>query len=123
MYRIESDFAHRRLVMLLEGFWDPDLITRFAADLSTEASKIRSRCPDFSSLCDASQLQVQSANVIEGFNAIVDLGPKMTTGRSAIVVGSALLKLQAERVFKGTRARVFTDRHAAEDWLDEPTKP
>lgn len=71
----------------------------------------------FAILSDSSRFPVQSLAVASGFERIRARGSKLHKGPTAIVVGSYLNKVQAERSLKGARIRVFLSADEARDWL------
>ncbi len=118
MYDIRFDPARRIFRLKLTGFWSMATVVRFAAELLVRATAARVRHRRFAMLSDSTAFPVQSAEVSARFDRIMQRGLAMDMGPCAIVVGSHLNKLQAERVFQSDRIRVFLDAAEAEAWLD-----
>lgn len=117
-YDIRFDPDRRILYLRLSGFWTIATVIRFAAELLVRATAARARHRRFATFSDSSAFPVQSTQVAQYFERIMARGIAMDIGPTAIVVASHLNKLQAERVFRPDRVRVFTDRTQAEAWLD-----
>ncbi|MFD1034640.1 hypothetical protein ACFQ15_08245 [Sphingomonas hankookensis] len=119
MYDIRFDPDHRLFHLTLCGFWTMTTVVQFAAELLARTTAARLRYRRFAMLSDSTGFPVQSTQVATYFERIMIRGIQMDIGPCAIIVGSHLNKLQAERVFDSQRVRVFTDRARAEAWLTE----
>lgn len=119
MFDIRFDPACRVLHLKLSGFWSMATVVRFAADMLVKTTMIRARHGSFATLSDAREFPIQSTEVSERFERIRARGLEMNAGPTAIVVATQLSKLQAERVLKADRIRVFLEMAAAEAWLGE----
>lgn len=119
-YAIEFDKAARLLRLRLSGFWTEDVLRRFAADLLAAVQSAGAAGTPFDVLSDTSRFPVQSTEVAQGFERIMQAGASMHQGRTAIVVASTLNKIQAERIFTEPTVRIFTAAEEAARWLERP---
>ena len=76
----------------------------------------------YDGLCDSREFKVQSRDVSEALGRIDDASRTMREGRTAIVVGSMMNKLQAERTLKSAGTRVFLTMDEAEAWLNDGSR-
>ena len=104
---------------VLRGFWTMDDLTAFGAGMYEAVQAIAARHPIFALLSDSTRFKVQSPEVSDGFAHMMAVGSRAHSGPTAIIVGSILNKLQAERVFTDPRVRIFTDPAAARLWVEE----
>jgi hypothetical protein len=104
---------------VLRGFWTMDDLNAFGAGMYVAVQSVAARHPVFALISDSTDFKVQSTEVSEGFAQMMDMGNRSHAGPAAIVVGSALNKLQAERVFTDPRVRIFIDKAEARRWIDE----
>lgn len=94
-------------------------VARFAAELLIRTTAARLRYGRFAMLSDSTEYPVQSATVSAYFERIMARGIDMDIGPCAIVVGSYLNKVQAERIFDNDRVKVFIDGSDAASWLTD----
>lgn len=118
MYTIRFDPARRIFHFELHGFWTMGTVIQFGVELLTRSTVARLRHGRYAVLSDSRDFPIQSATVAPYFERIMARGIEMDVGPCAIVVGSHLNKMQAERVLQGGRARIFLDYAEAEAWLD-----
>lgn len=117
-YSIRVDGGARLLDMKLKGFWDVATVERFAHAIALAGQMLKSTgCPPSEQLylVDNSTLDIQSQEVVRRFEQLLDGGANPSR-RTAVVVSSALLKMQARRV--GPNHRFFEEREAALRWLE-----
>lgn len=118
VYNIFFDSDARILHLVLEDFWTPDTLARFAGDL-LEQIAAAARHGRFAMLSDSSRFPVQSPEVAQGFERLLASGAERHNGAVAIVVASVLNKLQAERSLRAPHIKVFLDADKARAWLAE----
>ena len=104
---------------LLRGFWTMDDLNAFGAGMYAAVQAVAARHAVFGLLSDSTAFKIQSPEVSEGFARMMEIGNKSHAGPTAIVVGTALNKIQAGRVFTDPRVRVFLDPVEARRWVDE----
>jgi hypothetical protein len=119
MHAIDFDPARACLSIRVEGFWEPSDIPRFAAALRENALQARARAPDFDVIVESLAFPVQANDVADMLKGIMQQSIGLTTGHVAVVVGSELSRLQAERTLAHPRIRVFRSLDEAVDWLAE----
>lgn len=103
----------------IAGFWTRVTLAGFAARLLLEVGRLRLTRRGFAVLSDARRFPVQAPDVADGFEALTRRGARHHRGRTAIVVGSMLAKMQAERSMVAGGLRVFLDMDEARAWLAE----
>jgi len=120
MYDISFDEQNRVLTLRQSGFWNLNMVQRYIADVAAEADRVARRHGDFSILTDNSEFQVQSLDVMEAFMAFTQGAMERNRDRRvAIIVSSALAKMQVARISEGGNVRIFNDRAGAMQWLTE----
>lgn len=117
MYVIQFDPETRILHLTLEGFWSVEILDDFATELRAKSTELQKLYGTYATLSDSTGFAVQSLEVARGFEKIQTRGVHANLGPTAIVAGSMLNKLQAERSLKGPRVRVFLRLDEAQNWL------
>lgn len=105
------------LFLRLSGFWTLPIALAFEAALQDAGRDLRLAEKCTGTLSDSRAFPVQSEEVGAVLARIRLAGPGHEPWPTAIVVGSALNKLQAERVMKRDNVRVFLDMDEARAWL------
>ncbi|MEP9402484.1 hypothetical protein [Sphingomonas sp. VNH70] len=116
-FRAAIDPVDRRLEFTLVGHWDIATVTRFedairACVLRLPALGIRPG--EQVALFDTGRFSVQSADVLAELGRIA-ADPRVTSRRIALVLASALLRMQAKRAMP--QIALFGDRAEAVAWL------
>ncbi len=119
MYEIDFDPVRKLLVLRTEGFWSLGTLAAFAAAALARGAIARARYGRYAILADSRKLPVQSAEVARALDAVVSKSLALSDAPYACVVGSMLVKLQAERVLNRPNCRVFLDMDEATAWLDQ----
>jgi len=117
-FEIDVDEKAGVVRMVLRGFWTLADLHAFGAQLAEAVGRAARRHAIFALISDSTGFKIQSAEVSEAFGRMMGAGNRVHAGPSAIVVGSALNKLQAERLLGSPRVRIFTDFDAAVRWVD-----
>lgn len=120
MFHIEYDHSANCLNIRVAGFWKPEDVAVMAREAGAKALAARAIRPDFNACVESLEFPVQAMDVAELLATSVRAGLSLTTGRAAIVVGSQLNKVQAERTLADPRLRVFLTLEAARTWLAAP---
>lgn len=120
MFNVEYDPRTNCLGLTVKGFWKPDDVATFAAAVGAGAQAARNIRPDFDVIVESLDFPVQAIDVADLLVNIMRGGIALTSGRAAVVVGSHLNKVQAERTLLHPRVRVFLALDAAKAWLAEP---
>lgn len=119
MFRIDYDPDANRLKISVWGFMDPGDVTALATAVGAKAREARAIGGDFDVIVESLEFPVQANDVADMLTEIMRSGMALTTGRAAVVVGSFLNKLQAERTLVHPRLQVFSSMEEARSWLDQ----
>ncbi len=121
MFQVNYDHGSNCLTIRVEGFWEPEDVASLAREVNTKARAAKAICADFNVCVESLKFPVQAMDVADLLAQIMHAGMAETTGRAAVVVGSQLNKLQAERTLVHPRVRVFIAAEKAREWLAAPT--
>lgn len=119
MFKVAYHPPTNRLNISVRGFWSPADVPVLAAAIGEEAQKARAIRSDFDVLVESFDFPVQANDVADMLTDVMVGGMALTTGRTAVVVGSQLNRAQAERTLVHPRVRVFMTIEDAEQWLAE----
>ena len=117
MYQIEYDEDLVLLTVTTKGYWTMEEFRAYEAEFLAMVAKIRKRHVNFRILSESAEFSVQSAEIGEAVTQAIGNVLKSNKGPLAVVVGSVLAKIQAERVFPYPTARIFTNSEEARQWL------
>lgn len=117
MFTIRHDPRSNLLTIHVEGFWKPDDVGAFAKAVGAKAHQVRAITGDFDVLIESLDFPVQAHDVADLLTSVMRAGTSLTTGHVAVVVGSGLNRLQAERTLVHPRLRVFMVVEAGMGWL------
>ena len=117
MFRVEYDRAANLLRITVAGFWKPEDVPAFARVVGAKTQEARAVRDDFDVIVDSLAFPVQANDVADLLTSVLAGGAALTSGWFAVVVGSQLNKLQAERTLVHPRLSVFRSMRAAEAWL------
>lgn len=119
-FTIRIDAPRKYVEIRLRGQWDEATARRFERELRAALPALpRGGCPigAQNTLFDSTEYAVQSQDVSAVLAGMAG-DPSIGSRRIAVLVSSALSKLQTRRVAPGYG--VFDDRDAAMAWLFEP---
>ncbi len=117
------DHAARRLDFSLVGHWDLPTVARFEAAIRAALMRLPHlgiRPGEQVALFDTTRFTVQSPDVLAALGRIAS-DPRVTSRRIALVLASALLRMQAKRAMP--HLAFFDTRDAALDWLAGDAPP
>ncbi|WP_404369754.1 hypothetical protein AB5I39_00100 [Sphingomonas sp. MMS24-J45] len=117
MFRLDYDVAINVLTIHVEGFWTPEMVPELSAALLQKAQALKVSGRSFDVLVELLDFPVQSNEVADLLTGVMTAGFAYTSGRAAVVVGSHLNKLQAERTLVHPRLRVFRSLDEGRAWL------
>ncbi|MCE7798616.1 hypothetical protein LWE61_18965 [Sphingobium sufflavum] len=120
MFQVDYDHAANCLTIMVKGFWKPEDVPAFAKEVGAKAREARAARDDFNVLVESLEFPVQANDVADLLTDVMRGGMTLTSGRSAVVVGSLLNRAQAERTLVHPRVRVFLNLADARLWLTEP---
>lgn len=118
MYRVEYDPHANILHISVSGFWKLEDVPPFAKLVGAKARQANAMRSDFNVLVESLDFPVQANDVADLLTSVLTGGAKLTAGWFAVVVGSQLNKLQAERTLVHPHLRVFLSLEEARAWLD-----
>jgi citrate synthase len=125
--RIESKGAGYEITPLLEqcriverwwGMWNGEILSSYVRDTEAAERQMRHSSTTFTTLVDLREFKVQTQQIAIEMRALVD-GLNTSTKKTAIVMDSALLKLQAMRITTAPHRQMFSSMLEAENWLDQ----
>ncbi|MGC5799530.1 hypothetical protein [Sphingomonas sp. NFX23] len=117
MYEISSDPARQLLIVRVSGFWTREIMATYRAEVGQQASVLRQAGGCKRILVDMSHYPIQSGDIADGHAAALRFARETLGARAAIVMTSALSRLQATRVATSSGHRLFNDDVAAMTWL------
>jgi hypothetical protein len=120
MYDMSFDTECALLTVTKRGFWSMADLRAFTGAFLTLDRDLRRQHPRYRIFADCRAYSVQSADVSRVYTEIFDDISTYHQGRFAIVVPSALARMQAQRAMPHAIVNVFTDPAEAMQWLDEP---
>ncbi len=116
MYSIQYSPDTRILEMKLEGRWNEEDFDKFDKAYSDALRRHSLGGKSIAVLSDSREFHVQTQEVADRFSKLgTGSGAKVVA--SAIVVGSLLSKMQAERIVHSKKLGVFLDIKEAKAWL------
>jgi hypothetical protein len=120
-FDVAFDRRARLLRWTMRGFWTMADVAAFAAALRAATEHLGAPPHVYDGLCNSSDFPVQNRDVSDALGQIDRIGSAMRRGRFAIVVGSAMNKLQVQRTLLSPDIRAFRSMGEAEAWLkDKP---
>lgn len=119
MFQVEYDARANLLTLTVAGFWQPDDVAAFAASVGAKVQEVIAIRTDFDVIVESLDFPVQAIDVADLLINIMRGGMAQTSGHAAVVVGSHLNKVQAERTLVHPRVRVFLTLADAKRWLAE----
>jgi hypothetical protein len=117
MHKIEFDDDLALMTLTLTGYWTMEEFGAYEAAFLAVLQDIRKRHRDFRILSRSAEFPVQSVEVATAFGERIWGAVKDNRGPVALIAGSVLNKMQAERVFPDPNVRVFLSEEEARAWL------
>lgn len=117
MFRVDYDVLTNVLTISVRGFMALEDVAVLAEAVDAKARQAHAISDDFDVIVESLEFPVQANDVADHLTEIMRRGIVLTSGRAAVVVGSQLNKLQAERTLVHPRLRVFPTMDAARAWL------
>lgn len=117
MFTVAIEPENRLLRIAVHGFWSEKVMREYVAELGrqTEALGHHGGCRRI--LVDMSDYPVQSQAIAEGHARIIAYGRTEMKAVTAVVMTSALSRLQARRIANLAGRELFDDEASAREWL------
>jgi hypothetical protein len=119
MYSFAFDDATGVLQASAGGFWSAEDADRFREELRARAVDAKQRSGRLRLLVDGTGSQVQKPEVTNRLATLAADLIQSPRDRIAVVVGSSLIKMQAERILQSDGAQAFLSSAQARAWLLE----
>ncbi len=116
MFKFEIDEQDQILRVKTAGFWSLDEADQFIAEFGRVLEGFRRRFGQANILMDARESAVQSPETAQRLQSLRELFP-LSGDKFAMVVGSALKKMQVSRGFSTEDSLAFLSIEDAESWL------
>lgn len=116
-YSISFDPVARILNLRLQGIWDMATFAGYAAELGKAHERLAREEKRFGIYSDTSTFPVQKPEIAGAFAQMAGAMMQRVDVPAAIVVGTMLGKLQADRIFGGGHVRAFVSGDTARGWL------
>jgi hypothetical protein len=117
MYKIELDLANDLVELELEGFWTESEFEKFIAEQHAALNKLQCQIGRHLLLCDLTKFSVVAQDVAARVTKDLNSQGPRDAEWLAIVIGSALLRLQMQRLLTRSNAQIFDDITSAREWL------
>ncbi|MEG3089208.1 hypothetical protein [Sphingomonas sp. PB4P5] len=123
MFEVTIDGRRKLLHIVMQGFWNDDTMARYSEIVVQKSSELRRAEGCKRILINMSDFPIQSKKIAEGHAAFLRTVRDRGEARVALVMQSALSKLQAARVASDTGHSTFADEAEALAWLMEDELP
>jgi hypothetical protein len=118
MEEIKVNSAKKRVEINFIGSYSGEM-ERFGDELKSSVRLAKAGGTNFDLLSDFTQSHVVPQQLLGGAAEFVGWCADNGLRKSAIIIGSMLLKLQMDRLTPDERFKTFVSREEAEAWLDE----
>ncbi|WP_457313525.1 hypothetical protein [Sphingomonas sp. UYAg733] len=115
-YEITMDVTRKLLTIRVSGYWNQALLDDYKAVITAKLAELGSSTPELRVLVDVREHGVQAqhiANQMQSFLKVI--GPRV--GRVAVIVDSALQKMQTRRINPAGGDGIFGSEDDATSWL------
>ncbi len=116
-FSIEAQNDPPLLRVVMRGFWTMETFNAYMRACGAEIEKLVARHGRFDTLGDCNDFPIQGPEVAAAFEQLKAMSDKTPQNRIAIVSGSALSRLQAERLVGNPHSKIFPTETAALAWL------
>jgi hypothetical protein len=117
MFEVGYDSGANIVRISVRGFWKPEDVSALARAVGAALQEARTFSERFDVLVESLEFPVQANDVADLLANILHGGAALSAGHFAVVVGSHLNRLQAERTLVHPRLRVFLAMDEAQGWL------
>jgi hypothetical protein len=115
-FSIRDDSIAGILHIRLSGFWTRDTYASYVSNLAPYVARYNSLNKSYRALCDLSEFGVQAASMNEKFTQQL-AGRGQVDPFLALVVPSALSRLQVQRWLSNEKQKIFVSREEALLWI------
>ncbi len=115
-YRIACEPERDLVRITMSGFFSVEQVQEFATARAEHYAQLRCPPNQHLTLCDASQMRIQTQEVVAAFARVVQI-PEFRSRKLAIIVGSSLARIQTQRVSEREGVQLFRSVSDAEEWL------
>jgi len=116
-FDVTPDFTAQLLSIRMRGFWDDATMAAYLKAVNAAAAMLHRAGGCKFILVNMSGYPIQTRHIAEGHGALLRSSRKMPGTRVALVMQSALSKLQASRLAADSGHEIFPSEEAAMDWL------
>ncbi|GLV26183.1 hypothetical protein [Sphingobium sp. Cam5-1] len=117
-FEVSYDRDRKLLHITTYGFWNLDVVDRFARAIAEETRAADPSCDVLANTC---RTEIHSAEVSEALSRLSYTHKDAETGRIAVVSPSVLLRMQTKRMQNmNTTYGYFETEQEALDWLATP---
>jgi hypothetical protein len=117
MFEVTADPKRQLLRIVMRGFWDAETITAYSAAMRRTMGDLQRTAGCRRILIDMVDFAIQSKEVAAGHAAYLRAVRDRSEARVALVMQSALSRLQAARVASDTGHSTFATEAEALAWL------
>jgi len=119
MFEVKAIHEQRLLRIAMRGFWDASTMTAYSKAVRQEMAELQRTGGCQYVLINMIDFAIQSKEIADGHALNLRLVKERGVARVALVMQSALSKLQAARVVSDTGHLAFATEKDALDWLFE----
>ncbi len=117
MFKVTIEPGHHLMRIRVDGFWTDKVMADYLAELHRQVEALRPSGGCRRILVDMSNYPIQAQAIAEGHARIIHHGKTAMNARTAVVMKSALSRLQAMRVATIAGHELFADEDSARRWL------
>lgn len=117
MFEVIADHRQRLLHITMRGFWDAETMKAYMRCVRQKMAELQQTGPCKYILIDMVDFAIQSKDIAEGHAENLRVVKKRGEARVALVIQSALSKLQTARVASDTGHSTFKTEAEARAWL------
>lgn len=117
MFEVTADHQSRMLRIVLRGFWSDADMARYNVEVGRTMAELRNTGGCRTILIDMVDFPIQTQAIAEAHAAKLRVVKQTTDIRVALIMPSALSRIQAARVASDTGHRTFASEGEAMAWL------
>ncbi len=117
MYTVTIEPEHHLMRIEVVGFWSVSIIPDYVAELTRQIGALESSGGCQRILVDMTNYPIQAQAIAKAHARIIDYGRNDLKASTAVVMTSALSKLQAKRMANLAGHELFDNEESAREWL------